>query len=246
MSQPVSPPPSVPMPDGSFVLGLAEIALLAQLGGRLPLVLPSLPEQEDAAWMEVLDQVVERGLLRREGDDVSVRDDLAAFLGPIAESDFAMEATVRDESRTWMAAQSHVVECVPVAEGAVRVTPVPFDSLEGRVAEFLGFAGPVRGVDGVPVDVPADQMAVAVEQVDQGVAVDIPSAPQFAAAMTSGDLRRTEVRWIEDGAVHGARYEWVDVGDDGVWAAEGNEDGVVTVQPRATTSLWEGISGLLP
>lgn len=248
MSQPEAPselPFASPSSDGSLLVSISELALLAHIGERLELVLPALPPQEADMWRGVLGDAVQRGVLQRSGEDFVVRDVLVPYLVPIIEADFAIDATVRGESTTFIAADEKVVTCERAEAPNVRIRPVPYEQLEGQLASFLGFDGEPRGEDGPAQPVPADEFRAAVEQLNAGGPVEIPSAPAFAAALTAGDVQQAEVRWInEDAQLEGVRYEWVDAAD-GLWVTGADAD-AMTVTPSSSSTLWSRIEGLLP
>ena len=86
MSQPADPASGAAPAITELTIDIAELALLAHLDGRLPLVLPALPPQPEEAWREVLDHVVERGLLVRDGDTLTVHESVGGALLPIVVS----------------------------------------------------------------------------------------------------------------------------------------------------------------
>lgn len=245
MSQATPPNASGPFLAGETTMQLGELALIANVAGRLPIVLPALPEQTDETWGALLDQVVERGLLLRNGNDVAIPETLARLLGPVAQADFALEAAAGERRATWLAQDDLVVECQATSDETVRLIPIDDDQFEPQLQAFLGFADGVRGADAEPIPVPADQMNAAMQQLEQGAAIEIPAAPAFAEALSQGAVHALEARWVDGNEVHGVRIEWVDAGADGVWAIT-SEDGQVAVQQRATSALWDRISALLP
>lgn len=251
MSQPADPASGVAPADLEITLNVAELALLAHLDGRLPLVLPALPPQPNEAWQEVLDHVVELGLLRRDGDKLTFLESVESLLLPIVSCEFALEATVDEARRTWLAVtdehpDEYVVECVAAEDPMVVLNGVAYDDFEARLAEFLGLDGPARGTDGVPSPIATSELEAAFEQLSAGTPVEVPTAQAIGDAIAADSLRRIELRWVDEGELVISRYQWADLGPEGLMVLSTDEDGSMSVQPRATTSFREHLARLLP
>ncbi len=232
-------------------LSLPEVALLAYLGGRLPLVLPLLPEQEDEAWPPILEHLEGRGLLSVDGQEVTIADGAEGYVIPIVGAEFAGEATVEGDSRTWLEAEESVpeelvIELTPSGEQTVTVNPVGYDELEARVLAFLQLDGPTRGTDGDVIALPVEQLNAAVEQAANGETVELPAAPEFGAALAGREPRSVELRWIDEEEVVGSSFIWIDAGDDGLWVVRAEPTEVVELQQREITSFAKQIASLLP
>ncbi|MBO9532695.1 MAG: hypothetical protein J7513_06960 [Solirubrobacteraceae bacterium] len=251
MSQPADPASGVAPADAELALNVAELAMLAHLDGRLPLVLPQLPAQPEEAWFEVLDHVVERGLLLRDGNDLTLLESVAPLLAPIVSCEFALEATVDEARRTWFAVadehtEEHVIECVAAEDPMIGLNGVAYDGFEARVAEFLGLDGAARGADGVPSPITTDELEAAFEQLSAGKPVEVPTAQAIGDAIAADSLRRIELRWVDDGELVISRYQWADLGPAGLVVLSTDDEGAMSVQPRATTSFREHLASLLP
>lgn len=233
-------------------LSLPEVALLAYLGGRIPLVLPGLPEQEDEAWPPILEHLAGRGLLTVEGQEVTLTEGAEGHLIPIIGAEFAGEASIEGDSRTWLEAEESVPEELVVEfspsgdEQTVNVNPVAYDDLEARVLAFLQLDGPERGTDGDVIALPVDQLNAAVEQAAKGESVELPAAPEFGAALAGREPRSVELRWIDEEEVVGSSFIWIDAGDDGLWVVRAEPTEVVELQQREITSFAKQIASLLP
>lgn len=237
--------PSTPDSDGVLLLTTNELALLSYIGGRLPLVLPSVEHQPDEVWSALLAETVARGLLIEEGEDrVGVSAELVDYLAPVIQADFLLDANVEGTNFTWMAADRYVIVAQPMEPPHVRVVPIEFDDLEQLAQMFLRLEGESRGADGDAIEIPSAEFAGAVKAYEAGEPIELAAAPEFAAALTGGQLRQAEVRWLEGSDMHARRYEWVDAGD-ALWAITAGGDSV-TVRPQSTATLWEEIGGLLP
>lgn len=240
-----------PTEPTELTLSLPEVALLAHIGGRVPLVLPSLPEQEEDAWPPIVEHLAGRGLLTVNGNELTLVEGAEPLLIPIIAADFAGEATVEGDSRTWLEAeeateQELVVEFSPSDEQVVAVNPIGYDDLEARVTAFLQLDGPERGTDGDVIALPVDQLNAAVEQAAKGETVELPAAPEFGAALAGREPRSVELRWIDDEQVVGSSFIWIDAGDDGLWVVRAEPSEVVELQQREITSFRKQIASLLP
>lgn len=235
----------------ALTLSLPEVALLAYLGGRLPLVLPTLPEQEDEAWPPIVEHLEGRGLLSVDGNEVTLAASAEALLVPIVGADFAGEATIEGDSRTWLEAEEAVpeelvVEFSPSEEQTVAVTPLAYDDLEARVTGFLQLDGEDRGTDGEKIALPVDQLNAAVEQAAKGETVELPAAPEFGATLAGREPRSVELRWIDEQEVHGSSFIWIDAGEAGLWVVRVEAGETVELQQRSTASFRKQIASLLP
>lgn len=252
MSQLADDAAGAPTEPAALALSLPEVALLAYLGGRLPLVLPSLPEQEDEAWPPIVEHLAGRGLLSVDGQEVTIAEGAEALLIPIIAADFAGEATINGDSRTWLEAEESVPEELVVEfspggeEQTVAVNPVAYDDLEARITGFLELDGPTRGTDGDVIALPVDQLNAAVEQAAKGETVELPAAPEFGAALVGREPRSVELRWIDEEEVHGSSFIWIDAGDAGLWVVRVDAGETVELQQREVTSFAKQIASLLP
>jgi hypothetical protein len=251
MSQLVDDAAGAPTEPSALTLSLPEVALLAYLGGRLPLVLPSLPEQEDEAWPPIVEHLAGRELLSVDGNEVTLAESAEALLIPIVGADFAGEATIEGDSRTWLEAEEAVpeelvVEFSPSDEQTVAVNPIAYDDLEARVTGFLQLDGADRGTDGETIALPVDQLNAAVEQAAKGETVELPAAPEFGAALAGREPRSVELRWIDEEQVVGSSFIWIDADDAGLWVVRAEASEVVELQQRSIASFRKQIAGLLP